>query len=162
MRRRAVLPVLLLGLPLALAGCGDEASSGDAKLEVVKHADLLERLQKQRGKVVVLDLWASWCGPCRQSFPHLVEMHHKYADRGLVCVSASIDEVGDKEKALKFLQSQNATFANYLIEDGDVAMRYFGVNGIPSVFVYDRDGQMAGPFHEYDTVEKAVKSLLKQ
>src|SRR5207247_2624252 len=117
---------------------------------------------KQRGKVVVLDLWASWCGPCRQSFPHLVEMHHKYADRGLVCVSASIDEVGDKEKALKFLQSQNATFANYLIEDGDVAMRYFGVNGIPSVFVYDRDGQMAGPFHEYDTVEKAVKSLLKQ
>ena len=41
-------------------------------------------------------------------------------------------------------------------------MRYFGVNGIPSVFVYDRDGQMAGPFHEYDTVEKAVKSLLKQ
>src|SRR5207249_12015306 len=132
MRRRAVLPVLLLGLPLALAGCGDEASSGDAKLEVVKHADLLERLQKQRGKVVVLDLWATWCGPCRQTFPHLVEMHNKYSERGVVCVSVSVDDASDKETAQQFLQAQNAVFPNYLLDDGTAAaMRHFGVNGIP-------------------------------
>src|SRR5437016_8419674 len=142
--RRAALPLLALGLLLAPAGCGDEAS-GEAKLEVIKHAELLDRLQKLRGKVVIVDLWASWCAPCRQSFPHLVEMHHKYADRGVVCVSVSIDDGEDKEKALKFLQSQNAGFANYLIEDAPVTMRYFGGNSNPSVYLCDRDRQIAGP-----------------
>ena len=89
-------------------------------------------------------------------------MHRKYAKQGFVAVSVSVDDAEDKEKALKFLQSQNASFTNYMIDDAPLTMRYFGVKGIPSVFVYDRDGQMAGPFHEYDTVEKAVKGLLRQ
>ena len=161
MRRRAALLLVIVGLLLAPAGCED-AASGEVKLEVVSHSALLKKLQKWRGKVVVLDLWASWCQPCKQSFPHLVEMHHKYADRGVICVSVSLDKVEDKDYALKFLQAQNATFPNYLLEDGDDAMQnYFGVNGIPAVFVYDRDGQMLGPYRDYAIVEKVVKNLLK-
>src|SRR6267378_8449515 len=148
MRRRGLLLLSMLGLVLAPLGC-DDGASGEIKLDVVTQDQLLNRLQKQRGKVVILDLWASWCAPCRMTFPHLVEMHNKYADRGVVCMSVSVDEPEDKGKALQFLQSQNATFANYLLDDGPAGMHYFGVNGIPAVFVYDRDGKKSGPHQDY-------------
>jgi thiol-disulfide isomerase/thioredoxin len=62
--------------------------------------------------VVLIDCWATWCGPCVASFPLLVEKHKKYADKGLAVISLSTDDVDDSRAVLTFLVKQKATFTN--------------------------------------------------
>ncbi len=92
------------------------------------------------GKVVVLDFWASWCVPCRRSFPWLNAMHEKYAEQGLVIVGINLDmERGD---AAKFLEEYPAEFAIVYDEDKELA-RQFEVVAMPSSYVIGRDGKIA-------------------
>ena len=92
------------------------------------------------GKVVVLDFWASWCVPCRRSFPWLNAMHDKYAEQGLVIVGVNLDmERGD---AAKFLEEYPARFAIIYDETKELA-RQFEVVAMPSSYVIGRDGQLA-------------------
>ena len=92
------------------------------------------------GKVVVLDFWASWCVPCRRSFPWLNAMHDKYAEQGLVIVGINLDmERGD---AAKFLEEYPAEFAIVYDENKELA-RQFDVVAMPSSYVIGRDGQLA-------------------
>src|SRR5262245_36883995 len=94
----------------ALTGCAADEVKGVDVTEV-RAADFQKALADQKGKVVVIDCWATWCAPCVKKFPHLVEMHKKYAEKGLVCISLSMDKYGDedeykKEKVLKFLKEK--------------------------------------------------------
>jgi thiol-disulfide isomerase/thioredoxin len=140
----------------------------EVKLEVVKHIQLLDALKAQRGKVVVLDVWASWCVPCKQEFPHLVELHQRYAKDGVVCVSVSLDEPKQRDTALTFLKSKGAAFPNYLLDEGDGGWDKLDVKSIPAVFVYDREGKLARKFtgddpdnqFTYADVEKFVQELI--
>ena len=128
-----------------------KASSEKAKVELksVKYDELTAALRDLRGKVVVLDVWASWCVPCKKEFPHLVELHQKYVKDGLACVSVSVDEPDGTEAALKFLEKQNATFANYRIEEPDsVWQPRWRFKGVPAVFVFDRQGRPRGEVHQ--------------
>jgi hypothetical protein len=94
-------------------------------------------------------------------------MQKKYAADGLVCMSANVDDADDRDKALKFLKSQDAKIQNFLInEPGEVWQTILDVSGPPSVVVYGRDGQVAKRFtnpepFDYGDVEKFVASLLK-
>ena len=109
--------------------------------------------------------------PCKKEFPNLVDLHRKYAGKGLACVSVSVDPVEDQAAALKFLQKQKATFANYLLDEPNTAkQKYFDIFGPPAVLVYDRDGKLAQRFdhndvnkdYSYADVEKVVKKLLEK
>ena len=94
-------------------------------------------------------------------------MQRKYAQDGLVCMSANVDDADDRDKALKFLRSKDATFANFLInEPAEVWQTVLDVSGPPSVIVYGRDGKVAKRFtnpepFDYGDVEKFVVPLLK-
>lgn len=91
------------------------------------------------GKVVVVDFWASWCVPCRRSFPWLNAMHDKYAGQGLVIVGVNLDmEQGD---ATKFLEEYPAEFAIVYDRDKELARQY-GVVAMPSSYVIGRDGRV--------------------
>ncbi len=96
-------------------------------------------LERYRGKVVVLDFWASWCVPCRRSFPWMNEMQEKYAEQGLMIVAVNMD--AEPELAQAFLQEYPAHFE--LIEDreGELA-RKFDVIAMPSSYVIDRNGEI--------------------
>lgn len=94
-----------------------------------------------KGKVVVIDFWASWCAPCRQSFPWLNEMQAKYRDRGLVIIGVNVDR--ERPEAERFLQQTPADFMIVYDPEGTLAARY-QVPGMPSSYVIDRDGQQAG------------------
>lgn len=95
-------------------------------------------LNEYRGKVVMLDFWASWCVPCRRSFPWMNSMHQKYADRGLVIIAVNVDR--KTEEAEKFLESYPADFKITYDPDASFA-RVYGVESMPSTFVFGRDGQ---------------------
>lgn len=92
-----------------------------------------------RGQVVVLDFWASWCVPCRRSFPWLNSMHDKYANDGLVIVGVNLDN--DHDAALEFLEEYPARFRIHYDENKDLA-REFNVVAMPSSYVLNRDGKV--------------------
>ncbi len=123
-------------------------------------------------KYTIVDAWSTTCGPCKENFPHVVEMHRKYAKQGLAVISLSLDDPSDKAavaEAEKFLKEKKAVFTNVLLDEnfGD-GFEKLNINAIPAVFVYGPDGKevkrftMDDPNNQftYDEVEKAVVALL--
>lgn len=93
---------------------------------------------KYAGKVVVIDFWASWCGPCKESFPWMKQMQSKYAKDGLVFVGINVDR--DPALALKFIQQYQPNFEIRSDQNGKLASQ-FKVAGMPSTFILGRNGQ---------------------
>jgi peroxiredoxin len=93
-----------------------------------------------KGKVVVLDFWATWCGPCRSEIPGYVKLQEKYKDKGLVIIGVSLDQQGP-EVVKKFMRDFHL---NYQVVMGDDAVveAFGGVDGIPSTFIIDRTGKI--------------------
>jgi len=94
-------------------------------------------LARYRGKVVLLDFWASWCGPCRQSFPWLNAMQKQYGDRGLVVIGVNVDR--ERAEAERFLHEVPATFPIVYDPAGTLAAHY-DLPGMPVSYVIGRDG----------------------
>jgi peroxiredoxin len=96
-------------------------------------------LEKLRGKVVLLNVWATWCIPCRKELVDLATLHRQRASDGLTVVAASVDERGARDKVAEFVRQHQLPFAVWLDPD-DRASRLFGVRGLPATFLIGRDG----------------------
>jgi len=94
-------------------------------------------LARYRGKVVLVDFWASWCEPCRQSFPWLNTMQSKYADRGLVVIGVNVDR--DRADADRFLHDVPASFQIVYDPEGTLAAHY-DLPGMPVSYVIGPQG----------------------
>jgi len=105
----------------------------------VSAGDSILDLEDYQGKVVIVDFWASWCVPCRRSFPWLDEMQKKYAADGLVVVGVNMD--ADQADANGFLQAHPVGFRIVQDPDGMLARRY-DVIAMPSSYVIDRSGEI--------------------
>jgi thiol-disulfide isomerase/thioredoxin len=101
-------------------------------------------LDSLRGHVVYVDFWASWCGPCKQSFPWMNEMQRKYGGKGLTIVGVNVDK--RDADAQRFLQQVPADFAIVYDPKGDTPAA-FGVKAMPSSYLIDAQGRVA--FVEY-------------
>ena len=174
--------LLLAGALLWAAGCRDHADGDGGKAEAAAASgaaagqeqaglpaapdfDLLDlegnhvHLSDYRGKVVVLDFWATWCPPCRRAMPHLQELSDKYADQGIVVVAVSVDQGG--LKAVKpFIEQQGYTF-KVVLADGKVSRAYGGVSSIPTTFFITPDGRIAGHFVGYRELDEYVRMAMK-
>jgi thiol-disulfide isomerase/thioredoxin len=121
----------------------------------------LIRFSDFRGHVLILDFWATWCGPCRVEIPHFVELQKQYGDKGLTVIGVSLDEQGP-DVVKKFVKR---LAVNYPIVIGNekVAEAYGGIVAIPTTFVIDRHGRIVSRHIGYNdkaTFEKEVQSLL--
>ena len=118
-----MLPALLCGALAAHAGAA---------------SDPLD-LPSLKGKVVYVDFWASWCGPCRQSFPWMNDMQRTYGRDGLVIIAVNVDH--ERPDADKFLRTFAPSFRVAYDPDGALAESYH-VKGMPTSFLIDRDGKV--------------------
>jgi len=121
-------------------------------------------LSQYKNKVVYLDFWASWCGPCRKSFPWLNEIETKYKKQGLVVIGVNLDTELDQAK--QFLKEVPANFRVFSDPDGKLAEKYKLI-GMPSSFVIDGKGQVRHRHvgfkkNKTDEYEKSIQSLLKE
>jgi len=91
-----------------------------------------------RGKVVVLDFWATWCPPCKREIPDFIDLQKEYGSRGVQIVGIALDE---PEKVRAFAQ-QNGMNYPVLLGSDEVTMRYGGIEGIPTTFIIDKSGRI--------------------
>jgi thiol-disulfide isomerase/thioredoxin len=159
---------LALGL-LVLIGLARSAQAGS-----IKPADVFPDLSafklegklpdSTKGKVVMVDFWASWCEPCKQSFPVMEDLHKRYADKGLVIIAVNVDENRPEMEA--FLKKNTATFT--VVRDANQKLvAKAGIATMPSSFLIDREGKVKFAhtgFRGAETkkkYEEEIESLLK-
>lgn len=119
------------------------------------------RLSSFRGKVVLLDFWATWCYPCRQEIPHLVELQQKYGDRGLQIIGISLDDSPDPVRPFYQEFHMNYPVAMGTAKTGEL---YGGLLGLPVTFLIDRDGKIYAKHvgaTDASVFEKEIKILLE-
>ncbi len=186
-RERLLLVALLLS---GVAGCEsgsvatDRDSSStppkaltpeDVNLKIVDGAAFRDVISKHKGQVVLVDYWATWCDPCRENFPHIVELHEQHAGDGLAVVSVSTDDPEEESQVRKFLAQQSATFANLLSKFGNGTKSADELNfdgGVPLYKLFDRQGKLRYQFGQFpdnlengqpmENVDQRVKELLAE
>lgn len=118
-------------------------------------------LADYRGKVVIFDFWATWCGPCKMEIPHFIDLQKIYGEKGLQIVGVSLDQGGKKDVA-PFAKAKGINY-DMLIGTNEAAMAYGGVKGIPTTFVLTQDGKIYKKYvgvRPRETFESDVKALL--
>lgn len=121
------LLVLLVFVPAPILA--DESAENESASEL--------DLEAYRGQVVYLDFWASWCAPCKQSFPWMIELQDRLGEEGLVVVTVNVDR--DRKAADRFLAELDSDLPVIYDPEGEIAGRY-ELEAMPSSFVYDRKG----------------------
>lgn len=159
---------------VGLGACANRAADEPAKGVAVIEARV-EGIEKavadQKKKVVLIDFWATWCGPCVKKFPHFVETHKKYKEKGLVCVSVSMDPKGkddkyDKDAVLKFLKDKGAEFPNFVLlgyqADEEKITKTFGLDGgIPFQVLFGKDGKRVWHSEEKELTDAELDKLIE-
>ncbi len=121
-------------------------------------------LDEYRNQVVYVDFWASWCVPCRHSFPWLNQMQERYADEGLKVIAINLDK--DKARARKFLEHIAVDFDIAYDPEGEVADLY-SLKVMPSSYLIDRKGNLIHAYKGFKTsdgsrIEDMIRELLKK
>ena len=137
-------------------------------LKPIEASTLKTILDKKRGKVILINLWATWCVPCREEFPDLIKLYGKYRDRGLELILISVDFAEQRRQVEAFLKENGVTFPTYInAEESYEGLISFlapdWIGGLPTTFVIDRKGRLTRSLvggQNYEVFHKAVAPLL--
>ncbi len=116
-------------------------------------------LESLRGKVVVLDFWGTWCGPCRAAIPHLKELYAEHKDRGLIVIGVHTTNAGDR--MAKFAASQEIDYPIAVDVDGKT-VKAFRVDSYPDYYLIDRAGNLRVADLANGDLDRAVEVLLNE
>ena len=122
------------------------------------------RLSEYRGQVVLINFWASWCGPCRQEMPHLDAIHKKYQPMGFTVFGVNVEQ--DRKMAEKILRDIPVSFP-ILFDDSNLVSELYNVDAMPVTVLVDRNGDIRFMHRGYkpgyeDEYEKQVRTLIKE
>lgn len=159
--RHTLASLLVLFAATVAAGVA-QAPAPDFTLKSADGENL--RLSELRGDVVMINFWASWCGPCRQEMPILSELHDKYKAMGFTVLGVNVEE--DSSKAKKLLKEMPVSFP-ILFDNESVVSKQYDVVAMPSTVLVDRDGNMRFLHKGYKPGEEEiylemVRSLIKE
>jgi thiol-disulfide isomerase/thioredoxin len=116
------------------------------------------KLSDFKGKVVILDFWATWCPPCREEIPSFIQIQKDYADKGVVVVGIALDEEG--ESAVKpFAKKQGINYPIVMDKTSKTGDLYGGVEGIPTTFIIGADGKIVAKHVGLTSKEEFIKEL---
>ena len=122
------------------------------------------QLSSLRGKYVLVDFWASWCGPCRKENPNVVKAFNTYKDKGFTVLGVSLDQPGAKDKWLKAIHDDGLTWTQVSDLQGwaNAAAKAYGVKAIPQNFLVDPQGKIVGKNLRGEELEKKLAEVLKK
>jgi thiol-disulfide isomerase/thioredoxin len=132
-----------------------EFSATDLQGRQISSADL-------RGKVVLVDFWATWCQPCKQEMPGYQKLADVYGSRGLLVIGLKLDTMADTEDPLRFAKKIGVHYPLVLATD-DLKQKFGGIEGLPTTLLYDRQGILRNKvigFEYATTFENELKTLL--
>ncbi len=159
-----LLAVAALAVAVGGAGAAVTPSAGapDFTLPSLDGPNL--RLQEQRGHVVMINFWATWCGPCRVEMPHLSRLYEKYRGSGFTVLAVNIDE--DPHKAASLAKQLGMKFPVLLDREKKVS-RLYDLSTMPSTVLVDRDGRVRYVHRGYrdgyeETYDKQIRELLRE
>jgi thiol-disulfide isomerase/thioredoxin len=135
----------------------------------INKRQVTELKESLKGNVVLVNLWATWCGPCVKEFPHLVKLQKLYKRQGVKVVFISVDEPEAAETDVRpFLQKQKVTFTTYIKNgDDDSFIDAIGAGwrgAIPTTFIFDRTGKQVATLigaRDFNTFESVIKPHLE-
>lgn len=145
----------ILMIVVLFAGCGkkeaaprEEGPFGVEELPSFVLSDLSggeQNLQDYRGKVLIVDFWATWCAPCRKEIPDFIALKEEYGEKGLEIIGISLD---DSMSDLKdFVKTNKINYpVLYRDQDRKIVDLFGGIKGIPTTFIIDRDGKVVNKF----------------
>jgi len=157
---------LLLGAAIAVsvwaAPIAPGALAPDFTLRTLAGPNL--RLQEQRGQVVLVNFWATWCSPCRQEMPHLARLYDKYRASGFVLLGVNVDD--DARRAAELAGKLGLKFPVSLDSEKKVS-RLYDLSAMPSTVLIDREGRVRYVHRGYrdgyeDTYDQQIRALLKE
>jgi thiol-disulfide isomerase/thioredoxin len=131
--------------------------------------EVLRAVRAPGARVVLVNVWATWCIPCREEMPDLLRLRRTYAERGLRLVLVSGDFAGDTEQATAFLGEQGVDFPTYLKQGSDMEFidaldpRWSGA--LPATFIYDDAGRLRHRIYgkgSYEQFEEKVRDVMKR
>jgi len=159
---RWLLPFVVALIASQAGAVGLKEEAPDFTLKSLDGANL--RLEEYRGQVVLINFWASWCGPCRQEMPLLDRLHHRYEDTGFAVLGINVE--GLAAPAQEIVDSTSVTFP-IVIDDGQKVSEMYNLEAMPSTFVVDRDGVVRYIHRGYKPGDEAkyveiVKQLIRE
>jgi len=158
----AGLAVTTLGMSLTAQAVDVNSEAPDFTLETLDGGNL--RLQERRGEVVLVNFWASWCGPCRQEMPILDRLHQRYKEAGFSVLGVNVE--GKRKPAEKVAKKSNVTFP-VLIDAGQKVSENYELEAMPTTVVVDRNGKVRYIHRGYKSGDEAryidiVKQLIAE